>query len=354
LRQPVFERLRQDKRPEECARPGASDEPPPAPAPAQEGGRKAALTNLDKVFWPQEGYTKGDLLEYYRAIAPWFLPYLRDRPLVLTRFPDGIAGKSFFQKDAPEWTPAWIRTARVWSEETRRDIDHFLVDDVETLLHVVNLGTIPIHDWSSRFPDLARPDWAVVDLDPKGAPFAQVVAIARALHELCESIGLPSFVKTTGQDGLHVMIPLGGQATHQQARDLALVLARQVADELPDIATLARAVQARGGRVYLDCFQNGQGKTIAAPFSARPRPGATASAPLAWREVNARLDPRRFTIRTLPARMRRLGDDPLRPVLDLWPDRVGALGQLAEREAAKAPHQGPGQARRGRATQRGR
>jgi bifunctional non-homologous end joining protein LigD len=359
LRQPVFERLREDKRPEECVRPGAADEPPPAPPPAQQPGRKAALTNLDKVFWPEDGYTKGDLLAYYRAIAPWLLPYLRDRPLVLTRFPDGIAGKSFFQKDAPEWTPAWIRTARVWSEETRRDIDHFLVDDVESLLHVVNLGTIPIHVWSSRIPDLARPDWAVIDLDPKGAPFADVVTIARALRELCQSIGLPSFVKTTGQAGLHVMIPLGGQATHQQARDLALVLARQVADELPAIATLARAVQARGGRVYLDCFQNGQGKTIAAPFSARPRPGATASAPLAWREVNARLDPRRFTIRTLPARMRRLGDDPLRPVLELRPDLVGALGRLAEREAARAPGRDPEpappvEARRGRPARRGR
>jgi bifunctional non-homologous end joining protein LigD len=356
LRHPVFERLRQDKRPEECARPGAAADPPPAPPPEREAVRKAALTNLDKIFWPEEGYTKGDLVEYYRAIAPWLLPYLRDRPLVLTRFPDGIGGKSFFQKDAPEWTPDWIRTARVWSEETQRDIEHFLVDDVESLLHVVNLGTIPIHVWSSRLPDLARPDWAVVDLDPKGAPFGQVVTIARALRDLCESIGLPSFVKTTGQDGLHVMIPLGGQATHQQARDLALVLARQVADELPDVATLQRAVGARGGRVYLDCLQNGQGKTIAAPFSARPRPGATASAPLAWREVNARLDPRRFTIESLPGRMRRLGEDPLRPVLDLRPDLVGALARLAGREAARRspPAAGPGEGKRERAARRGR
>ncbi|HEU4384730.1 MAG TPA: DNA ligase D [Anaeromyxobacteraceae bacterium] len=352
LRQPVFERFRDDKRPEESERPGASRDPPPA-APPQGPERKAALTHLDKVFWPEEGYTKGDLIEYYRAIAPWLLPYLRDRPLVLTRFPDGIAGKSFFQKDAPEWTPPWIRTARVWSEDTKRDIDHFLVDDVESLLHVVNLGTIPIHVWSSRVPDLARPDWAVIDLDPKGAPFAHVVAIARALRDLCQAIGLPSFPKTTGQDGMHVMIPLGGQATHQQARDLSLVLARQVVDEMPEVATLARAVQARGGRVYLDCFQNGQGKTIAAPFSARPRPGATASAPLAWREVNARLDPRRFTIETLPDRMRRLGEDPLGPVLDLRPDLVGALGRLAEREAGRERRpepepRPPAAARRGR------
>ncbi len=338
LRQPVFERLREDKRPEECVRSGTAEEPPPAPPPERQAARAAALTNLDKVFWPEEGYTKGDLVEYYRAIAPWLLPYLRDRPLVLTRFPDGIAGKSFFQKDAPEWTPGWIRTARVWSEETRRDIDHFLVDDVESLLHVVNLGTIPIHVWSSRLPDLARPDWAIIDLDPKGAPFAQVIDIAWALHDLCEAIGLPSFVKTTGQDGLHVLLPLGGQATHQQARDLALVLARQVARGLPDIATLERSLHARRGRVYLDCLQNGHGKTIAAPFSARPRPGATVSAPLAWSEVGRKLDPTRFTIRTLPARMRRLGADPLRPVLDAAPDLVGALARLArlQEERGKA------------------
>ena len=332
LRQPAFVRLRDDKRPEECGHP--RPDPPPEEEPgagrddgAGDGARRAALTNLDKVYWPEDGTTKGDLLAYYRAVAPWLLPYMRDRPLVLTRFPDGIHGKSFFQKDAPEWTPRWIRTVRVWSEETRRDIEHFLVDDVESLLHVVNLGSIPLHVWSSRAPDLARPDWCVVDLDPKEAPFAHVVRIARALHALCEDLNLPVHVKTTGQAGLHVMVPLGGQCTHAQSRDLALVLARRVADELPDIATLARSIPARGGRVYLDCFQNGQGKTIVAPFSVRPRPGAPVSTPLEWGEVNGRLDPRRFTIRTVPGRLRKKGD-PLRPVLTEKPDLVAALARL--------------------------
>jgi len=332
LRQPVFVRLRDDKRPEECALPRPDppqgEEPGSGPdAAAANGERKAALTNLDKVYWPEDGITKGDLLAYYRTVAPWLLPYLRDRPIVLTRFPDGIHGKSFFQKDAPEWTPRWIRTVRVWSEETRRDIEHFLVDDVESLLHVVNLGSIPLHVWSSRAPDLARPDWCVVDLDPKEAPFAHVVRIARALHALCEDLGLPAHVKTTGQAGLHVMIPLGGQCTHAQGRDLALVLARRIADELPDIATLARSIPARGGRVYLDCFQNGQGKTIVAPFAVRPRPGAPVSTPLDWSEVNGRLDPRRFTIRNVPGRLARKGD-PLRPVLAGKPDLVAALARL--------------------------
>ncbi len=329
LRQPVFVRLRDDKRPDECARPGTPAEPPPPePDPPDGGGeRRAVLSNLDKVYWPEDGLTKGDLVGYYRAVAQWLLPYLRDRPLMLTRFPDGIHGKSFFQKDAPEWTPKWIRTARVWSEDSKRNVEHFLVDDVESLLHVVNLGSIPLHVWSSRATDLARPDWCVVDLDPKDAPFSHVVRIARALHALCEDIGLPHYVKTSGQAGLHVLVPLGGQCTHAQGRDLALVLARRVADELPDIATLARPIPARGGRVYLDCLQNGQGKTIVAPFAVRPRPGAPVSTPLAWSEVNGRLDPRRFTIRTVPRRLARDGD-PLATVLTDRPDLVRALARL--------------------------
>jgi len=336
LRQAVFLRLRGDKRVDECQvhGPGGDEGPAPvseAPAPPEAAERRAALSNLDKVYWPEEGITKGDLLAYYRAIGPWILPYLRDRPVDLTRYPDGVGGKSFFQKDAPAWTPSWIRTERVWSEETRREIAHFVCDDVESLLHVVNLGSIPLHVWASRAPDLARPDWCVLDLDPKGAPFAHVVRIALRLRALCEEIGLPCLVKTTGQAGLHLLVPLGRQCTHAQARDLALVLARHAVQDLPEIATLARAVSARGGRVYLDCFQNGQGKTIAAPFCVRPQPGAPVSTPLRWSEVNGRLDPRRFTIRTVPRRMARLGEDPLRPVLEQSPDLVGALARLAAR-----------------------
>ena len=129
------------------------------------------LTNVKKIFWPDDGYTKGDLLAYYRAISPWLLPYLRNRPVVMTRYPDGIGGKSFFQKDAPGFAPDWIRTERMWSEDTQREIDYFVCDDVASLLYVVNLGSIPLHIWSSRAPTLERPDWCVLDLDPKGAPF---------------------------------------------------------------------------------------------------------------------------------------------------------------------------------------
>jgi bifunctional non-homologous end joining protein LigD len=278
-----------------------------------QGDQELNLTNLNKVFWPDEGYTKGDLVDYYRAIAPWMLPYLRDRPLVLDRYPDGITGKSFFQKHDGE----------------RRQADYFLCNDTETLLGLVNLGAIPFHIWSSRLPELDRPDWSIVDLDPKGAPFAWVVRIAREVRALCEESGLPSLAKTSGGSGLHILLPLGRQCDHEQARQLAEVLARIVTDRLPEIATTARSIPARKGRVYVDALQNGRGKLLAAPFTARPRPGATVSTPLDWSEVGPRLDPSRFTIRTVPQRMKRRGEDPLLPVLELRPDLMAALARLA-------------------------
>ena len=330
LRQPVFLRFRDDKRPEECIREGttspAEAEPPAERDPA--GTLPFELTNLKKVFWPEEGYTKGDLLDYYRAIAPWLLPYLRDRPLVMTRYPDGIGGKSFFQKDAPGFTPDWIRTERMWSEDTQREIDYFVCDDLASLLYVINLGSIPLHLWASRVPTLERPDWCVLDLDPKGAPFEHVVEVAQGLKALCDRIDLPVMIKTTGSSGLHLMIPLGRQCTHEQSRSLGELLARCIVDQLPDIATIVRQVSQREGKVYVDYLQNGSGKLIVAPFCVRPLPGAPVSVPLTWREVNQKLDIRRHTMRTVPERMRKLGADPLAPVLELSPDLGAALERL--------------------------
>jgi bifunctional non-homologous end joining protein LigD len=338
LRQPVFLRVRDDRRPEETARETLPhDAPPPVPVPAP-ATRAVEVTNADKVWFPGDGITKGEVVRYYREIAPFMLPFLKDRPLVLTRFPDGIEGKSFFQKDAPEWRPEWLRTVRIRGEEEGgRDLDHFLVDDADGLAWLANLGTIPLHVWASRAGSLERPDWCVVDLDPKDAPFAHVVRIARALRDLCRDIGLPSFPKTTGQKGLHVLVPLGGQLTHAQARTLGELLARTLEAALPEIATTARAIPARGGRVYLDYMQNGRGKTIAAPYAVRPRPGAPVSTPLRWSEVNGRLDPARFTIRTVPSRARRLGEDPLLPVLSERPDLLAALERLRGRGGEGAP-----------------
>jgi bifunctional non-homologous end joining protein LigD len=370
LRQPVFIRLRDDKEPEECGMPAgrlssrgapleSGDEPREAiDSPgkgsagvgAGTGGslgtgptevprddeveKKVPFSNLTKVFWPDEGYTKGDLLDYYRAISPWLLPYLQDRLLVLTRFPDGIQGKSFFQKDAPSFAPGWVRLERVWSESAQREIDYFVAGDVESLLYVANLGTIPLHVWGSRITDLAHPDWCILDLDPKAAPFLHVVQVARGIHELADEIGLPAYVKTSGSTGLHVLVPLGGLCTFDQCRQLGELLARVVAGRLPEIATTIRLPNDRGGRVYIDYLQNGHGKLLAAPFTARPVPGALCSAPLLWDEVDETLDIRRFTIRTLPGRMSVFGRDPLSPVLTQKPDLVTALARLSARVPA--------------------
>jgi bifunctional non-homologous end joining protein LigD len=337
LRQPVFLRFRDDKEPKDCViqRDGRREKdeavPPESTSPLSPLPREVVFSNLEKVFWPDEKYTKGDLIEYYRAISPWLLPYLKDRPVVLTRYPDGIAGKSFFQKDAPGFIPEWLRTERMWSEDTQRDIDYFVCDNLESLLYLANMGTIPLHVWGSRAASLEHPDWCIIDLDPKDAPFAHVVKVARAVKELCDEIDLPAFIKTSGSTGLHVMLPLARLVTYEQARQLGGLLARVIATELPDIATVTRQVGKRGGRVYLDYVQNGHGRLLVAPFSIRPLPGAPVSMPLKWSEVTPKLDIKKFTIKTAPTRMKKLAEDPLLPVLERTPDLVHALEQLHDR-----------------------
>jgi bifunctional non-homologous end joining protein LigD len=297
--------------------------------------RVVPFTNLKKVFWPDDGYTKGDLIEYYRKIWPWLSRWLEDRPLVLTRFPDGINGKSFYQKDAPDWSPDWIRTVTVWSDSSERDLDYFVAEDVESLLYLANLGTIPLHIWHSRVADLEHPDWCLLDLDPKDAPFAHVVEIAEFLHELCGEIGLPHYVKTTGSTGLHILIPLGGQMDYDQSQTLGQLLATVAVKTLPKISTIARAVKSRGGKVYVDFMQNRQGQLMASTYSVRPKPGATVSAPLVWKEVGPKLDLRDYTIETVPPRMEKLEKkgigDPCLPALSEKPDLLSALQKLTER-----------------------
>jgi bifunctional non-homologous end joining protein LigD len=343
IRHPAFLGLRDDKDPREVRResrpPGATpadgDEAPasrPRPVPrvaadGAAGARQVVITNPRKVFWPDEGYTKSDLVAYYETVAPWLLPYLRDRPVVLTRYPDGIGGKSFFQKDAPTWVPAWVRTARIRAESAGRDIAYFMVDDVETLRYVANTGTIPLHLWASRVASVDRPDWLVLDLDPKGAPFGDVVKVALALRGILERLELPSHPKTSGATGLHILLPLGARYSYEETRTFARLLATLAVEATPAIATIARIVRSRGGKVYVDFGQNAPGQTIVAPLAVRPLPGAPVSCPLRWAEVTARLDPARFTIRTAPARLEQLGD-PLAPVLGEGVDIAAALARL--------------------------
>ncbi len=337
LRAPVFLRmcdLPRDGDQLEAGRSGQQEIPAPESSPVRRPEPpipEPELSNLDKLFWPEDGYTKGDLIEYYRSVAPFLLPYLRDRPAVLTRYPDGIHGKSFFQKNAPGHVPDWVRTEIIRSEGADRDVRYFVVQDEASLLYLANLGTIPLHLWASRIGNLDRPDWCVLDLDPKEAPFEDVIAIACALHDLCRGIGLPCFVKTSGSTGLHLLIPLDGQLGHGESRSLGELLARLTVAELPEIATVARRPDQRDGKVYVDYLQNGRGRLLAAPYSVRPLPGAPVSTPLRWREVRPGLDIRRYDIRRVPRRVRALNDDPLLPVLDAVPDLAGALARLERR-----------------------
>ncbi len=315
----------------------ATHEPPPPPAKAPVE-KKIAFSNLNKVFWPADKYTKGDLIEYYRSVSKWLLPYLVNRPVVLTRYPDGIDGKSFYQKDAPVFAPEWIRTTPVWSEDTQREIKFFVCDDEESLLYLANMGSIPIHIWASRCGSLELPDWCVIDLDPKDAPFSAVIRCAQVLHRVCESVALPNYVKTTGKTGLHIMLPLGRQLTYEQSRMLGELLARFVLKECGDIATITRHVTKRGDKVYLDYLQNRHGQTIVAPYSVRPLPGATVSMPLVWDEVDDTLDPRNFTIRNAIGRLERMGADPVRAVIDEKPNLARILENLAQLWAQQSPN----------------
>lgn len=342
LRMPVYLRTRDDKTPEDCVLDGGEIIEAPEIA---EGGDEAETevsqpqiieekivhySNQDKVFWPKEGYTKGDLVEYYRKIYPYLAPYLKDRPLVLTRYPDGIEGKSFYQKNVPDFLPSWIRTETVWSEGSQKDIRYLVCDDEESLMYIINMGSIPLHLWSSRVDNLAHPDWCILDLDPKGAPFKDVITLAKAIRKLCDEIGLSCYVKTTGSTGLHILVPLGGICTYEQSRMLGHLIARVIESRHGKISTTARSIPARKGRVYLDYLQNRHGQLLVSPYCVRPLETAPVSAPLEWREVTSKLHPQKFNIKNLPTRLKRKKSDPMTPVLTEKPDLVGALGKLSE------------------------
>jgi bifunctional non-homologous end joining protein LigD len=325
LRQPVFDGFASLDVDEITELAAGSHE---APAPAVLDARSSDPTNTDKVLWPENGYTKGDLIAYYTAVADNILPYLVDRPLVLDRYPDGIYGKSFFQKNAPEFVPEWIRTQRVGDED--KGSTYFIVDDVESLGYVANLASIPLHIWASRLSTLGSPDWCVLDLDPKDAPFTSVVALAKAIKQICDSMGLPSYPKTSGKTGLHILVPMGRGFDYDQQKLLGELIARVVESNNGDIATTVRNPANREGKVYIDYLQNGRGKLIASPYSVRPVPGATVSAPLRWSEVNKNLDISRFTIKTMARRIASMKDDPLLGVLTDTPDIRHGLDELAE------------------------
>ena len=290
--------------------------------------RRVEVTNRAKLFWPDEGYTKGDLCDYYAAVADVILPYLANRPVILVRYPDGIAGKNFYQWNVPPGMPAWVRTLSV-ADENDEPKRGFLLDDASTLLYIANLACIPLHILACRVPRLEQADFFTMDFDVKQSELDHAITLAKRLHEHLDALGLPSFPKTSGQSGLHVLVPLGEGQSFSTARALADLLGKLLVEEFPDIATMERIVARRGPRVYVDTGQTGQTRAIVAPWSVRAVAGATVSTPLAWDEVDAGLEPRAFSMKTVPARIAAFGD-PMSRLLTTRPDVPRAVERLSE------------------------
>jgi bifunctional non-homologous end joining protein LigD len=341
MRQPIFVGLREDKpatavRRETPVPTEPQEEPVSGPKPRKSGRVKQVqstagpeLTNLDKIYWSKEGYTKGDLIEYYRTVAPVMLPYLIDRPQSLHRHPNGIEKESFFQKDFGDQVPDWVRTVRVASASGAGEIHYVLCQDEASLLYLANLGCIEINPWNSRVGHLDEPDYLVIDLDPEDIGLPRVVEAAQAIHRLLDRIGAESYCKTSGKTGLHVYVPLGARYSVDAARQFAQLVATVVQRELPDSTSTLRKPALRQRRVYLDYLQNRSGQTLAAPYSVRPVEGATVSTPLKWSELRRGLDPTRFTMRTLPRRIDKVGDL-WKPVLGQGVDLSACLNRLAK------------------------
>jgi bifunctional non-homologous end joining protein LigD len=312
LRAPSFLGFRDDKRPGEVHRERPERTEPVIPPEIRKGKRVLKLSNLEKPFWPEEGITKGDLLAYYRAVAPMLLPHLKDRPFTMKRYPDGWNGPHFFQKDAPKHMPDWIptRAYRSTSRESRekRTINYPLVNEELALLWMVNMGCIDMNAWYSRVDRPERPDFVLFDLDPSpDVGFSETVEVALLVKQLLDGIGLRSFGKTSGADGIHVLVPIERRSTYEDTRGFAEIVARALVSTHRDLVTTEWTRSKRRG-VLIDANQNGEGKTIASVYSVRPKEGAPVSTPLRWDEVKPGLDPAAFTMDAVLTRVERHGD----------------------------------------------
>jgi len=339
MRHPVFMGLRTDKKPKEVSvekvvpvedvKSDAKES-----SKSSKKGSELAFTHTDKIYWPEDGYTKGDLLTYYESIADTMLPYLQDRPMVLNRHPNGITKPSFFQKDVDtDKLPDFVRTTIVHSESTDADIHYIVCDNKETLLYIANLGAIEMNPWNSRVPKLNYPDYYVIDLDPGDNTFEQVIEVAKVVKEVLDMSCEKSYVKTSGKTGLHIYVPLRAKYHYDQVRQFAEMIVRIVHQRLPDITSLERSPAKRKDKIYLDYLQNRVGQTLAAPYSVRPVEGACVSAPLEWKEVRKGLRPDKFTIKTIHKRLKAKGDL-WKGILDDFVDLSAALTCL-EKELKK-------------------
>lgn len=352
-RHPVFVTLREDKNPEEISdsinkisqinenpkEMKAKDAPKKSTQPDEKekeislNRHTVKLTNQDKIYFPKDGITKGDVIEYYQSVAEYILPYLKNRPLSLNRFPNGIEEQGFYQKDAGDHMPDWIKTTKVYSESNDKYIDYVYCNDKATLAYLNNLGCIDLNPWNSALPDLEHPDYLVLDLDPsKKNTFDDVIETALQVNEVLNSVKIKGYCKTSGSTGIHVYIPMGGKYDFDQVKDFAHILMKQVHEQLPEITTLERSLQKRDDRkIYLDYLQNRTGQTLASAYSLRPKEGASVSMPLDWDEVKPGMKPTDFTIDNALDRIKEKGDL-FKPVLGKGIDMMKALELLQDND----------------------
>jgi bifunctional non-homologous end joining protein LigD len=340
IRQPSFKGLREDKKPAEVVRERAVDTsafvkqhklvrekiitaPPKNERktllnPKEEtqtriiGGHELRFTNLSKIFWPHTGktsaLTKRDMINYYYQVAPYMLPYMKGRPQTLNRHPHGINGESFYQKDVKGKAPSWIETFPYFSHREEKEKEFLLATDEASLLYIASLGCIEMNPWSSRAEKPDHPDWCIIDLDPDKNSFDQVIQAARVTKEVLDAIDVTAYCKTSGSTGLHIYIPLGAKYTYHDSKEFARKIAKVIHAELPDFTSIERKTADRGGQMYIDFLQNRPQATVAAPYSLRPKPGATVSAPLHWEEVKKGLKLTDFHLRNMPGRLKAEGD----------------------------------------------
>ncbi len=339
LRHPVFMGLRKDKTANEVnmADAGETIQPPKKSTAKKKGdtlkkvgGNEVKLTNLDKVFFPEEGFTKGDIIDYYDGISKYILPYLKGRPLSLLRNPNGIKGKSFFHKDAGENAPDFVDTETVHSDSGDKNIEYIVCNNKATLLYLANLGCIELNPWHSHVGNLENPDYLLIDLDPSDAnSFEQVIETALITQAVFDEAGAPCFCKTSGSTGMHIMVPLGGKYSYDQVNTFSHIIAAKVVEQLPEFTSIERSLKKRGKKIYVDFMQNRRGQTIACPYSARPKPGATVSAPLEWKEVKPGLSIADFDITNMLQRAAKTGDL-FKGILGKGIDMVKCLKRLEE------------------------
>jgi len=311
MRHPVFEGMRPDKKPADVHKETAKPNEKPEAHTRQVG--ELTFTNLDKIFWPEKKYTKGDLIGYYESIAPVMLPYLKDRPQSMLRHPNGYKGSHFFQKDVTFHLPKGEKTVLVSSDIG--DVDYLVATSKQSLLLMAQLGCIEINPWSSRVGSLDRPDWGVIDLDPEGVQFSTVIKVAQTVREVCDELDIPAYPKTSGKTGIHIFIPMGAKYTYEQVKNFVHLIVIEINRRQPKLTSLERMPAKRRHRVYLDYLQNNEGQTLASAYSVRPTKDASVSAPLLWDEVKEGLKPSDFTIMNMSERLEKVGD--------LWKPVIG-------------------------------